>query len=125
MPKFRISNSAGGSSHEYSIAEQIIGKWIDGSTLYEKTLHWTGTCNSNGGVAILDNTLFRDDVNHFAVVLSSVKSIELENNIYSYTIGGAPLEYTINNQNGVLIENYSRFALHQIDLTIQYTRVSD
>lgn len=108
----------------YSTDEQVVGTWIDGSTLYEKTLHWTGTCNSHGGIAVLDNTLFRDDVNYFAVVLSSVKSNDLENNIYSYTLGGDAIEYTINNQNGVIIENYSGFALHQVDLTIQYTKAS-
>lgn len=110
--------------HNYSTDEKVVGTWTDGSILYEKTLHWTGTCNSHGGNAVLDNTLFRDDVNYFAIVLSSVKSNELENNIYSYTLGGDALEYTINNQNGVLIENYSRFALHQVDLTIQYTKSS-
>lgn len=117
-------NGSSSSGHTYSTTEQVVGTWIDGSTLYEKTLHWTGTCNANGGSAVLDNTLFRDNVNHFAIVLSSVQSNELENNLYSYTIGGAPVEYTINNQHGVLIENYSRFAVHYVDLTIQYTKAS-
>lgn len=108
----------------YSTDEQVVGTWIDGSTLYEKTLHWTGTCNSHGGSAVLDNTLFRDNVNYFAVVLSCVKSNDLENNIYSYTLGGDALEYTINNQHGVLIENYSGYAIHQVDLTIRYTKSS-
>ena len=119
-----LGSGSGSSEHTYSTTEQVVGTWIDGSTLYEKTLHWTGTCNSHGGYAVLDNTLFRDNVNYFAIVISSVKSNELENNIYSYSLGGDPLEYTINNQDGVLIENYSRFALHQIDLIIQYTKAS-
>lgn len=38
MPNFRINKSAGGSAHNYSTTEQIVGTWIDGSTIYEKTL---------------------------------------------------------------------------------------
>ena len=119
-----LGSGGGGASHNYSTTEQVVGTWIDGSTLYERTIHWTGTCNANGGNAVLDNTLFRDDVNHFAIISASVQSNALENNLYSYTLGGKALEYTINNQSGVLIENYSGFAVNYVDLTIQYTKVS-
>lgn len=37
----QILESGGGGSHTYSSEEQEVGKWIDGSTIYEKTLHFT------------------------------------------------------------------------------------
>ena len=33
--KLRTNN--GGNSHAYSITEQVVGTWIDGSDIYEKT----------------------------------------------------------------------------------------
>lgn len=46
-----LSSSGGGggggsSSHNYSTNEQVIGTWIDGSTVYEKTVAFT-TPNSS------------------------------------------------------------------------------
>lgn len=39
MAWFECSNGdSGGSSHHYSTTEQIVGTWIDGKTLYEKTI---------------------------------------------------------------------------------------
>lgn len=39
-----IGGGAGaGSGHNYSTTEQVVGTWIDGSTLYEKTFVFTGT----------------------------------------------------------------------------------
>lgn len=40
----------GGSSHTYSTEEHEVGKWIDGSTIYEKTLYNAGKVT--GGVQI-------------------------------------------------------------------------
>lgn len=36
-----VTELSGG--HNYSTSEQVVGTWIDGSTLYEKTLTWSGT----------------------------------------------------------------------------------
>lgn len=38
MPNFRINRSVGGGQHEYSTSEQVVGKWIDGKSVYEKTI---------------------------------------------------------------------------------------
>ena len=37
------ANESGGSSHTYSTSEQVIGTWIDGKPLYEKTVQHTET----------------------------------------------------------------------------------
>ncbi len=35
-----------GASHNYSTDEQIIGTWIDGKPLYERTLYWDKTTHT-------------------------------------------------------------------------------
>lgn len=34
--------AGGGDYHEYSTAEHIVGTWIDGSPVYEKTIYYAG-----------------------------------------------------------------------------------
>ena len=33
----KLQYGAGGGGHNYSTQEQVVGTWIDGSTVYEKT----------------------------------------------------------------------------------------
>lgn len=33
---------SGGESHQYSLSEKVVGKWIDGTTVYEKTVYYAG-----------------------------------------------------------------------------------
>ena len=51
MTWYHTSTGGGGgggsSGHNYSTTEQIIGTWIDGTTLYEKTINFTTTSSSN------------------------------------------------------------------------------
>ena len=59
-----------GEPHDYSTDEQIIGTWIDGSTLYEKTLltpsavtiSYTGTWVSSGVSAPIGSTVIKADI---------------------------------------------------------------
>lgn len=49
----------GGSSHNYSTTEQIVGTWIDGSTLYEKTIPITqGSTETHVSLSDLDIDTF-------------------------------------------------------------------
>lgn len=40
----------------YDTDEQIIGTWVDGKTLYQKTIHYTGTINANTTVTLANVT---------------------------------------------------------------------
>lgn len=50
-------NGQGGLAHHYSTNETVVGTWIDGSTLYEKTIAYTpsGTISSNTTIANIPN----------------------------------------------------------------------
>ena len=39
-------SGGGGSGHNYSTTEQVVGTWIDGNTLYEQTIEKAVTCGS-------------------------------------------------------------------------------
>lgn len=41
------SGGSGGSSHSYSTTEQIVGTWVDGSPIYEKTFYHAGAVQGN------------------------------------------------------------------------------
>ena len=45
-------NIIGGGMHNYSTEEQVIGTWIDGKPIYEKTLQYVMT-NSDDGFALI------------------------------------------------------------------------
>ena len=56
----QISSISGGS-HTYSTDEQEVGTWIDGSTIYEKTLS-VPTNLSSDGVQIVDSNFVGDRI---------------------------------------------------------------
>ena len=43
----------GGGGHNYSTSEQVIGTWIDGKPVYQRT--WTGTKNNNSDEAVISD----------------------------------------------------------------------
>lgn len=50
MTWYHTSTSGGGggsSNHDYSTTEHVVGTWIDGSILYEKTVNFTTTSSSD------------------------------------------------------------------------------
>ena len=107
----------------YSTNERIIGTWVDGSTLYEKTIEWSGKCITNS-YAVIDSSLRRSGLAHFAVISMEIRSNSLPNNIYSHSLGGRNIEAGINTDNGIFIENYTTFEINYAAVTVQYTKIS-
>lgn len=63
MTWYHTSTGGGGggsSSHTYSTAEQVVGTWIDGSTVYEKTVEASGLASQ---VSNWTNIVAIDNVN--------------------------------------------------------------
>lgn len=48
--------------HEYSTTEHVVGKWIDGSDLYERTFTFSFTCTSNDQTTIIETLASGIDV---------------------------------------------------------------
>lgn len=47
----------GSVMHHYSTDEHIIGTWINGKTLYEKTIYYTSSAGQSDSDKIIDNTI--------------------------------------------------------------------
>ena len=46
--KYKTDNSGEGTGHDYSATEQVIGTWVDGKPVYEKTIVSDYTVHSTG-----------------------------------------------------------------------------
>lgn len=104
-----------GGLHKYSTEEQIVGKWIDGKPIYEKTY-------------ILNNTTLSTGNNIFDTI-ENVKIINSNGRINNYSIpyadGG---EYIMciqsNNEIGLWSNKGFYNQSTNIILTIQYTKTT-
>ena len=114
----------GGYAHHYSTTEQVIGTWIDGKPLYEKTYHFVETSEQtsksysiadlNAEIVLLEKSRIKFGANGgygWQVVPSWY-----ENNQYNMCISAAPA-------NIVIIVNGWKF-LESI-ITIRYTKTTD
>lgn len=57
---------SGNNSHNYSTNEQIVGTWIDGSTIYEKTIHVPQLPNGSATIDTPSNVSMLIDAFGFA-----------------------------------------------------------
>lgn len=117
--------------HHYSTTEQIVGTWIDGSTVYEKTLYLaSGQINESTSLAMptqsdIERLIFYDgsvyDVNdqrYYAIPyerISAIEGIWLQCHVLSdHTL--TPLLFTRQTQT---------YSLANIYVTIRYTKAGD
>ena len=106
----------GSSSHTYSTTEHEVGTWIDGSTLYEKTIYYAGSITSN---ELIDNSITTSNTDYFVCTELSY----VVNN--SYRGSGFQIEVNLVS-NGVIIDknNAPGFTMTDTYATIRYTKVS-
>lgn len=110
----------GGSSHEYSTDEQLVGKWIDGSNLYEKTIIFnTGVIASNTDFNI---TSYMPE-NCVVVNSSFILTYSYENVAYRNVNLGAGYAY-YNGTHYISFNIGSATYDKHVELTIQYTKVT-
>lgn len=80
--------------HEYSTTEKVVGKWIDGSTVYEKTV-------SLGGLANNDVVLVSHGITNLGVVVS-LSGTAVRPASSSVTFSALPIPYPHYNADTVL-----------------------
>lgn len=118
------SGGGGSSNHNYSTSEQIVGTWIDGSTLYEKTVQVS--INSSGVYQLwVENSVrIRNYVGAF-VFRSSGSTLSLssraDSSQYKAELNGVGNDTT----NGIYVDltvGSSRVNVLDLVLTIRYTK---
>ena len=112
-------------THHYSTDEQVIGTWIDGSTLYQKTVH-TGALSTGEGTKPHNISNFGTLINATGIAYYSGYTltfpfISIGQNSWNLGIGGA-------DTNNIITEVGSSFtgnsAITDSYITLQYTKSS-
>jgi len=111
----------GSSTHEYSTDEQVVGKWIDGSDLYEKTIHITTSVTSGATIATIDS------LNEICFAQGTFKTSNGFTRIIGYN-DGAQYMTVYADANAIKVIFTGVFASGQpitsIKLLVQYTKTS-
>lgn len=80
-----------GGSHNYSTTEHVVGTWIDGKTVYEKTIN-VGTITTNTtvehGITNLDRIISYEGFADYAGTSPSVMPIQGINPFYGFCMAG-------------------------------------
>lgn len=121
-------SGGGGSSHNYSLNEQVVGTWVDGSTVYEKTFVFTPTAyDIDIDVSSLNiDKLIRREGSFSRQATSTMvqqKAIEYRTETNSNPSYGIMAELR-NTSIHVDIGGYTYAQILEIRLTIQYTKVA-
>lgn len=111
-----ISNN----SESYSATEQRIGTWVDGSDLYKKTIHLTGTYSSDGAIDISSYLTGNENIIESVGYLSYV----YEGSVYKHPINGnyTNLEYRVDKYQLRLLLGSGSINMDAY-ITIKYTKV--
>ena len=115
-------NAVAGNGLVYSTTEQVVGRWVDGKPIYQKTFIGTTSATTSsdsvaGTIANLD-TLVNSNGTIFLVGTWGVNQHSLPyNNV---------IEYYIDTSNQVIIHKQNEIAnTKKYMVTIQYTKTTD
>lgn len=61
------ANAGGGSYHTYSMTEKVVGKWIDGSDIYERVYPLQSAINITSGGTVI--TSYIDNISDIAKIM--------------------------------------------------------
>lgn len=122
--------------HEYSTTEKVVGKWVDGSTVYEKTISSTlPTCSSDGSMASSYVNIGASIskgwiVSAYVINTSSHQIFTCPYILYTSTSSWQIMEVNLNdksataNANTVRIQhNKASWSGYNIYITVRYTKV--
>lgn len=116
-----IEYSSGGEYHVYSTTERVVGKWIDGKPIYEKTWElvsplsvpynsWTDTPILNSGMQRIIKGFAND---------SYINGGVSQSNAFMY------LSFAVNAPTYVRVLNARNATITLNIITLQYTKIAD
>jgi hypothetical protein len=125
-------SGSGSSGHNYSTDEQVVGTWIDGSTIYEKTFYvdnirYTTACTylEIGSISNANNIIELVGIlsNSAKTRMYNLPYIAPTNNSkYTYTVFDFTGEY--GNPNSVFFYATDTWPTASLKITIRYTKSS-
>ena len=109
--------SGSSSGHNYSTTEQVVGTWIDGSPIYEKTI--------STGAFSLDNTTTMRTIltdSNIGLMISAKGAVIEAGIIYSAPESGLSIKY--NSPNLILEKTAGSWVVTEGYVTIRYTKTT-
>lgn len=105
----------GSSSHEYSTTEKVIGTWIDGSDVYEKT--YVINSIGSGSTYAVDNNFTGNIVQYGGIAMSP-------SNASRYGIPDGRMRLWVTDSNVLTFEaiNGGTFQNYKLILIVAYTK---
>ena len=118
--------TGGGGTEQFSFTETIAGQWVDGSTIYKKTVHATDFTNDA-------HYYFSPEAGyHFTNLIKVDIMTTYVDNTYNYQWAGycgndhALIETDLNRNNSVIAVNFNnRNHISEVYLTFYYTKEAD
>ena len=112
----------GDDLHEYSTEEKIVGKWIDGKTIYEKVIN-SGYLQNASSISINVLNLNIDSI----IQLKGMTFTDDKTNFRPITLGTSDnnairIDFTNNN---IRIFTWSNWSKYNSFIIIQYTKTTD
>ena len=117
----QVSGGGGSAMHNYSTEEKVVGTWIDGKPIYQKTIDFSFVGSSTVNVDISDN------IYDVLYAYAFAKNSKYMYNISMYTQGqGGQILYDYANPNKLRIKNTNPdFDNSSGYVTVQYTKKTD
>lgn len=108
-------------AHHYSTDEQVVGTWIDGSTLYERTIEYSHTTQGAQTVSLPTGVVWSNIKNIVAIVKN-------ETDVQSMYIFDATNRFSVraNSTDGIIVTMGSSYPAvpATVTITIRYTKSS-
>lgn len=116
-----------GGSVNYSTEEHVVGKWIDGRTLYERTIVFD---MNRPGLAATDSVLLIDLPDEYDFIFIHSGNVEFKNSIHHFTyslntyaqLAESILVYTVDNSIHYIENMSSQYTILKYYVTIRYTK---
>lgn len=111
---------------KYSTEEQVIGTWIDGKPLYQKTFINVSLPNAsstiNHGIANIDNIFI--DYTASYMHQTSYEGYRYPITFYAHQSGGYPITVAVNETNFIMYGS-NGWDNWNFDITVKYTKTTD
>ena len=111
-----------GGNLNYSLEEQIVGTWINGKPIYQKTYVWSGTLPTNGTTKIPAGIDADTIVNIGGIIYRSgffTKVVEPQ------STGQLVNTYYFNGDGNIYIHSILQYQNATAWITLQYTKTTD
>ena len=119
--------------HEYSTSEQVVGTWIDGKPIYERTIYYDQTIAGSGDkktvLATIPNIYLLNAWGVLTEYTSDQNMHQIKQIPYAQVGYGQSqaIVYNVENEQIELQSryNYTKVQLYDVYITIQYTKTTD